>query len=163
MSADFFGMTTLAASGVTEADPTGAAALHRTKVLEMTQAAEDAVLAPSGAGAWSADIRAALATRIATLNGETALAERYAARIGDDSAAALADPANDGSAQNMSAAVAFMDKVAARTRDVKAEDIETLKAAGIDDADIVRLAELNAFLAYQIRLVAGLKLMRGAA
>ena len=36
-----------------------------------------------------------------------------------------------------------------------------LKAAGTTDADIVRLCELNAFLAYQLRLVAGLKLMTG--
>ena len=40
--------------------------------------------------------------------------------------------------------------------------LDALKSAGIADADIVRLAELNAFLAYQIRLIAGLKLMQGA-
>ena len=32
---------------------------------------------------------------------------------------------------------------------------------GVADADIVRLAELNAFLAYQIRVIAGLRLMKG--
>lgn len=151
-------MTTLVASGVTEGGPAGAAALHRAKVMEMTRAAEDAVLAPAQPGAWPAEIRAALAVRIARLNGDGDLARLYAARLGD-AAAPLADPANDGSAQDLAAVVAFMDKVAARTREVKAEDIEALQAAGIADADIVRLCELNAFLAYQIRLVAGLKLM----
>jgi uncharacterized protein YciW len=56
-----------------------------------------------------------------------------------------------------------MDKVAAHTREVEAGDIAGLQAAGVADADIVRLAELNAFLAYQVRLIAGLRLMRGAA
>jgi uncharacterized protein YciW len=34
-----------------------------------------------------------------------------------------------------------------------------LQSAGIADADIVRLSELIAFVSYQIRLVAGLRLM----
>ena len=38
-------------------------------------------------------------------------------------------------------------------------DIRTLQNAGITDADIVRLSELNAFLAYQVRLVATLSLL----
>jgi uncharacterized protein YciW len=34
-----------------------------------------------------------------------------------------------------------------------------LRTAGLDDADIVRLSELIAFVSYQIRVVAGLRLM----
>ena len=34
---------------------------------------------------------------------------------------------------------------------------ETLQQAGLTDADIVRLCELNAFLSYQCRLDAGLE------
>lgn len=162
MSGELFKTTALAASGVTETSSAGAAVLLREKAMGQTQAAEDAVLAPERPGAWSASVRAALAVRIARLNGNAELAEHYADRITDDTASPLADPANDGSKQGLAAAVAFMDKVAAHTREVRAEDIEALKSAGIDDADIVRLAELNAFLAYQIRLIAGLKLMRGA-
>ena len=54
-----------------------------------------------------------------------------------------------------------MDKVAAHTRDIAADDIAALQDAGVTDADIVRLCELNAFLAYQIRVVSGLQLMTG--
>lgn len=42
------------------------------------------------------------------------------------------------------------------------DDIQTLYEAGVSDADIVRLAELAAFLGYQARLVAGLRLMEVA-
>jgi uncharacterized protein YciW len=149
--------TALAAAGIAPDGPLADAIAARAKVLEMTQAAEDAVLAPRDTGGFSHDVRAALAARLARLNGDGALADRYAARISGD--ATLADPGESGTAQGLAPVVAFMDKVAARTREVAAEDIAALQAAGISDADIVRLAELNAFMAYQIRLVAGLRLM----
>ena len=44
-------------------------------------------------------------------------------------------------------------------KDAKEDDISALKSAGLDDADIVRLSELIAFVAYQIRVVIGLRLM----
>lgn len=137
-----------------------AAVEGRANIFEMTQAAEEAVLRPKDAGAWPHALRAALAARIAALNGETELAARYARDAGDF--AQLAEPAADGSAQDLAPVVAFMDKVAADTRHVAAADISDLQAAGVTDADIVRLAELNAFLAYQLRVIAGLRLMRGA-
>ena len=71
----------------------------------------------------------------------------------------MADPSTDGKAEGYGAVLALMDKVAARTRDVAASDIAKLQAAGVADADIVRLAELNAYLAYQMRVVAGLRLI----
>ena len=38
--------------------------------------------------------------------------------------------------------------------------ITALKSAGLDDAAVVALAQLVAFLSYQLRVVAGLKAMR---
>jgi uncharacterized protein YciW len=38
------------------------------------------------------------------------------------------------------------------------QDVETLKTAGVSEADIVRLSELAAFVNYQLRVVAGVKL-----
>lgn len=152
-----FDTTSLVAGGVLPDSAAGRAAHNRAKVLGLTQEAEDAVLAPQGEGAWSTEIRAAFAVRIARLNQEESLAALYAAKYGADNP--LADPADDGEAQNLGAVVAFMDKVATRARDVTAEDVAAVQAAGVSDADIVRLAELNAFMAYQVRLVAGLRLI----
>ncbi|KUF10900.1 hypothetical protein [Pseudoponticoccus marisrubri] len=151
--------TALRAAWLEPGTPTAAAVEGRATIFEMTQAAEEAVLRPQDAGPWSHALRAALAARIARLNDETALAERYAEGAGEY--AALADPAQDGTAHGLAAVTGFMDKVAAKTREVGAEDIAGLQAAGVADADIVRLAELNAFLAYQLRVVAGLRLMQG--
>ncbi|MFK7878955.1 hypothetical protein [Roseobacter sp.] len=131
----------------------------RSNIFEMTQAAEDAVLRPKDFGCWSRALRAGLAARIALLNNETELSEHFRKDAGEHTA--LADPAFVCPESGLKEVLCFMDKVAADTRDVTNADIKALQSAGITDADIVRLAELNAFLAYQIRLIAGLRLMNG--
>ena len=152
--------TTLAAAGIAGTGPAAEAVAVRENVFRMTAAAEAAVLRPQDPGRWPHDLRAALAARIATLSAAPDLARRYLAGAGDH--AALADPASDGTAAGLGPVIAFMDKVACATRDVVEADIATLREAGVVDADIVRLCELNAYLAYQIRLVAGLRLMKAA-
>lgn len=156
-----FETTSLRAAGVEVDDKIAEAICGRENIIEMTQAAEDAVLRPRDVGAFGHDLRAALAARVARLAQDDSLSAHYLADAGD--MAALADPAQTGTAQGLSAVVAFVDKVANQTRDIVAEDVSGLQAAGVEDADIVRLCELVAFLAYQTRLVAGLRLMGGAA
>lgn len=156
-----FDTTTVSGAGVAASGGVAEAVALRANIFGMTQAAEDAVLRPQDEGAWPHTLRAGLAARIATMNGDAALAARYLADAGDF--APLADPAEDGAGEGLAHVVAFMDKVAARTRDVEAGDIEALQAAGVADADIVRLAELNAFLSYQLRVMAGLRLMQAGA
>lgn len=158
---DIWRTTSLVEGGVTEGGAGSAAATLRASVLEKTDAAERAVLAPQDSGAWPADMRAALAARIARLNGQEQVAKRYEARQQGQGYASLADPASNGGERGLAEVLAFMDKVARSPKDVASDDIAALKAAGTTDADIVRLCELNAFLAYQLRLVAGLKLMTG--
>lgn len=142
-----FDMSTLAAAGVSANSATGRAAQTRANILEMTQAAEEAVLRPTEPGGVSHAMRATLAARIAEAAGDSTLAARYAGEKAD-----LPDHIS-----------AFADKVANQTRDIAAEDIAALQTAGVADADIVRLCELVAFVAYQLRVVAGLRLMQGAA
>lgn len=153
--------TTLRAAAVPEGGPATSALRLRANILAMTQTAEDAVLRPRDPGAWSHGLRAALAARIARANADTTLAAHFAA-MADAEHAPLTDPAQPAPGR-IAAAVAFADAVAMHPRDVAADDIAGLQAAGVSDADIVRLTELVAFLGYQIRLVAGLRLLTGAA
>lgn len=142
--------------------PGSAAALaveRRLDIFTMTQAAEDAVLSPADAGGLGHGLRHALAARIAAINGAPDLAARYAANLRDPGLAALAVPGGTSADARLQAMLAFTDSVASAPKDVVAGDVTALQAAGISDADIVRLAELNAFLAYQLRLIAGLRLM----
>lgn len=136
----------------------------RADVLEMTEATEAAVLRPKDPGGFSHAMRAALAIRISRLNEcqrlagvhEDALAQLQA----DETTVALADPAFDGGEDKKNRAVlAFTDRVATSPKDATAADVDRLRDAGVAEADIVRLAQLNAFLAFKIRVIEGLKLM----
>lgn len=153
--------TFAARAGVELGEALASALEQRAGVLERTASAEAAVLTPREPGAWSHALRAALAARIARHHELGDIAEPLVAAAGAG-CAALADPAEDGAAQGLAAAVAFTDRVSSAPREVTAADIAGLQAAGIADADIVRLAELNAFLAYHYRLIAGLRLLATA-
>ena len=99
-----------------------------------------------------------MAGRICNLNGDQITADQYSGNAG--TYADLIDPGNDGGNYDLEQLVNFIDKVATRPSDVTEEDIKTLQKAGVQDPDIVRLSELNSFMAYQIRLIAGLRLFK---
>lgn len=154
-----FETSTLVLSGISAESSVGEATSTRSNIFEMTQLAESAVLRPLDYGMFPHDVRAALACRIAARAGESRLAEYYAVSMGDkfnlaESIMIEGEPE--------STLIPFVDKAANDTKNIVAEDISKLQAVGVSDADIVRLCELIAFVAYQVRVVAGLRLMNGA-
>ena len=154
-----FENSTLGVSAVSAESSVGKAVSTRSNIFEMTQLAESAVLRPLEYGMFPHEVRAALAYRIAISAGETRLAEYYAASVGDkfnlsDSIMIESEPESN--------LIPFVDKAANDTKNIVAEDISKLQAVGVSDADIVRLCELIAFVAYQVRVAAGLRLMNGA-
>jgi uncharacterized protein YciW len=155
----------LAQAAISSGSPVLEPLLARADVIALTQATHDAALRPHHPGGLSHAERAALAMRIARLNRDEGLAAHYGRMMRQAGADAetekMADPLFDGGAvRRIAAIITYTDLVTVSPRNTKGADIESLKAAGIEDADIVRLSELNAFLAYQIRLVAGLRLMK---
>lgn len=139
-----------------------AAAQSRSAIFEMSQQAESAVIDPRDAGAFPSAWRRAVAARIATLNAQPDLAAHYIDGVTDPALRNLADPAEAGRDARERSVITFMDRVATQPRAVQAEEIEGLKAAGVAEADIVRLCELNAFMSYQCRVLAGLAALKGA-
>ena len=154
-----FETTVLCMSGLELKSVAGRAVDNRSNIFNMSDAAEEAVLRPKEYGAFEHGMRAALAARIAFLNHEDALAQKYLEDAGNFKK--MANPSYKGEKKDLTSILLFMDKVTKNTRNVEAEDIATLQNAHVSDADIVRLAELNSFMAYQIRLIAGLRLMKG--
>ena len=155
-------------AGIAPEGAVAAALSARADVVAMTRQAAAAALLPEEPGGLSHGERAALAVRVARLHEEAGLAQHYARLLAQAGAgratAALADPAFKGGGDaRLAALIAYTDLVSLAPKDTVAGDIAALKAAGIDDADIVRLAELTAFLAYQLRVVAGLRLMQATA
>jgi uncharacterized protein YciW len=62
----------------------------------------------------------------------------------------------------MAAMLRHVDLVTCSPKDATRADIVALQRAGVADADIVRLSQLIAFVNYQVRVVAGLRLMGAA-
>ncbi len=139
-----------------------AAARSRSAIFEMSRQAESAVIDPRDAGGFPSGWRRAVAARIATLNALPDLAAHYLAGVTDPALRGLADPTEAGRDARERGVISFMDRVATQPRAVQAEEIEGLKAAGVAEADIVRLCELNAFMSYQCRVLAGLAVLKGA-
>lgn len=139
---------------------------RRSEIFRLSQAAQDAVLTPTAAGGLSHAERAALACRMARINADDRLAGHYRATLEaagtTDVLAAVCDPgtgvdAIDGA--RLKAIVRHVDLLTRTPRQATRRNIEDLKAAGIEEADIVRLSELIAFVNYQARVIAGLRLL----
>lgn len=140
----------------------------RADVMALTQQTHDGALTPVEPGGLTHAERAALACRIAKINDDKDFEEHFEVLLEKASAsgdtARIADIWFDGGNDaRLKALIRHVDLVAHAPKDATRRDIELLQEAGLADADIVRLSELVAFVSYQIRVAAGLRLMRGLA
>lgn len=134
----------------------------RANIFAMTEAVHDAALMPADPGGLSHALRAAIAARLSRCYQDEALAAHYRALLDKAGSTPELAAIAEGSAAwqaDVAALTAYADKAGATPRDMTATDILALQTAGVADADIVRLAELIAFLAYQLRVVAALRLV----
>ncbi len=160
-------MTTLieTLAGVSPASKLGEALKQRAEILRLSEAAHDAVLLPRDPGGLSHALRAALAARMCRHVGNAALAahyDSYLAHSGDLDVSPLAHPGGNSGEPQFDAVARHADLLTIAPREATRQDIEALKAAGVGEPDIVRLAELAAFVNYQLRVVAGLNVLKGA-
>lgn len=153
--------TTLRAAGVAPGSRLAEIAEGRADIMALTQATQQAVLNPHEPGGITPAERAALAGRMARLHGDAQLVAHYETLIPQGSeAAAMADPSYDGGGDRRLAALTrHVDLVTQAPKNATRGDIDALRDAGIAEADIVRLSELIAFINYQIRVAAGLRLL----
>jgi uncharacterized protein YciW len=161
-------MTTLIEqlAGVDPDSPLGEALRTRAEVLRLSEAAHDAVLVPRDPGGLSHGLRAALAARMCRHLGNDALVkhyESYLAHSAELDLAALAEPDGISGDERQDAMARHADMLTRAPREATRNDIAVLKASGVSEADIVRLSELAAFMNYQLRVVAGLKLLKDVA
>ncbi len=134
------------------------ALLSRADILNLSEASHDAVIIPQSPGGLGHGLRAALAARMARQYDLPNLAEHYETLMCRSSEDGEPD---DGATQGRTnAIVAHADLLTLRPRDATRADIETLKSAGLTEPDIVRLAELSAFVSYQARVIKGLQALK---
>jgi CMD domain protein len=153
-----------AAAGIVPGSHLAEALAGRADLMALTQRSHDAALTPRDPGGLSHAERAALACRMTRLNREAHLTRHYESLMhaadADEDTARIADPAfKGGSDSRLRAMLWHTDLVTREPRNATGADIDALRAAGLADADIVRLSGLIAFVSYQLRLVFGLRLM----
>jgi uncharacterized protein YciW len=149
--------------GVPAASWLGHALNARTEILRLSEAAHDAVLLPREPGGLSHGLRAALAARMCRHVGDEALTahyDSYLAHSSDLDFAVLARPGGVCGDPLHDAMARHADLLTLSPRESTRQDIAALKAAGVSEADIVRLSELGAFVNYQLRVLAGLRLLK---
>ena len=144
------------AAGLAPGDPLHATRRFRQKVVEATQASHDALLLQPVDGLSPAD-RLRVAAHVCTLAGAASLEQHYADRLAD------APDRDEPSSPALPAMLAFAAKLTTDPRLGDRAAIDALKRAGLGDAAIVALAQLVAFLSYQLRVVAGLQALRASA
>ena len=156
---DIFETIVAKAAGISAGSPLAGVLSLRSNILELTENSHEASLRPNQPGGLTHSERAGLACRIAKRNNEAVLTRHYERMFGVGSQA-ISDTGFDGDGDTrLKAIIRHTDLVTLNPKEATADDISALRSAGLDDADIVRLSELIAFLSYQIRVVAGLRLM----
>jgi uncharacterized protein YciW len=156
------------AAGLDAAPAIRALRAQRDKVLAGTQGAHDLLLSPDLPGQLSQAERLLVAAYAARLAEAPVLFANYRDRLKAIDAA-LAELAGHADAHlhpgpaRQQALLQFTHTLVTHPVEGDAEALATLQAAGLETPDIVTLAQLIAFLTYQLRVVAGLRAMVQAA
>jgi uncharacterized protein YciW len=153
------------AAGISPGDALFRARRARPEFVEGAELCRRSVLLPANDQGLATALRAALARRIAALNADAALVAEYGAMLASLAATeqmlALAQGATELD-EPLAAIARHADLVTLTPSRAAAGDIARLAGAGLNNPQIVALSELIAFVNFQARVAAGLRLMRPA-
>lgn len=136
---------------------------RRPEIVALSQRSEDAAIRPEREGSFGYGLRAALACRIARLLKDDELSAHYRAMLGSSGRAvhSVADGATAGEDDPpLTAILRHVDFVTLAPEKATRDDIDALHAAGFSNADIVTLSGIIAFVNYQARVIAGLRMLK---
>jgi len=139
-------------AGIAADSPLGAMRRQRADIFRHTQGSHDVLLTPADPDGVSLAERAAIALRMAEHDHDAALSAHYA-KLLEQAGGMPHGPRWD-------ALLRHTDLLAAAPGDATAEDLRKLEAVGLSARDIVAVSQLIAFVSYQVRLLAGLRLLQ---
>lgn len=153
-----------AVAGLAPESPLASLRRQRPEYVQHSQGSYDVLLAPADPAGLSLVERAAAALRVAIAHEDAALAAHYRARlqeVGGAEVLPLVDSlAEEVPASRLSAILHHANLVARAPGQARPAHIAELRAAGLAPRDIVALSQLVAFVAYQARVLAGLRLLQ---
>jgi CMD domain protein len=158
-------MDTLA--GLPPGSPLAELRRQRPDVVTHLQGSDDVIFSPADDGGLTRAERAAAALRIAMLLRDTALSEHYRSRLAaldpDGTLARTVEGSAHITEPRWDAILAHVDLVTRGPGSAERKDIENLLAAGLSSHAIVSLSQLIAYVNFQSRVLAGLRMLKGAA
>lgn len=123
------------------------------------------VLAPQDDQGLAVDLRLALALRIATQNNDPALQQDYQSQLAKHQPSEALQALGKGDvtlAEPLATLARHTDMVTQYPATATEQNIRLLEQAGYSNGQIVALSELIAFVNFQTRVVAGLRLLRSS-
>jgi len=129
---------------------------QRPDVVRHLQGSDDAIFAPAHHGSFTRPEREAAALRVATLLRDSALEEHYQRRL-----VALGET-NPLTGARGEAILAHIDCVTMTPDSARQADLDRLSAVGLTPHAIVSLSQLIAYVNFQSRVLAGLRMLRDA-
>jgi CMD domain protein len=156
-----------ALAGLDPGSPLAVLRRQRPDQVRYTQGSHDVLIEPAEPRGVDLVERAAVALRVARLSGDTGLQAHYHARLhaleGGSVVAAAVDGGRVGGAgwsPRLAAILHYVDLATTAPRTGTKADLDALKAVGLDAQAIVTIAQIVSFVSYQMRLLAGLRLLR---
>ncbi|MGK6316614.1 hypothetical protein [Neorhizobium sp. DT-125] len=152
-------------AGLSPDDAIFKARRSRPEFVQGTELCRLSVLQPASDQGLSVGLRAALARRMAALNADQVLVADYDAQLAD------LDPADDLLAlaqgklnldEPLATIARHADLITLTPSKAEATHIALLAQVGLTNPQIVALSELIAFVNFQTRVAAGLRLLRSA-
>ncbi len=150
--------------GIDPASPLGALRRQRPDILRHSQGAYRELVIPDDPGGITLAERAALALRVALIERHDALAAHFRTLLAargtpEERRAAETFPAPDDSGR-LATLLRYADLVAQHPERTSQAEIDCLSVLGLTPQDIVAVTQLVAFVPYQTRLLAGLRLLQ---
>jgi CMD domain protein len=150
-----------AIAGIAAGSPIDRLRRRRGDVFHHTQGSHDALLYPRDEGGVRRAERAAIALRVALTAKDERLATHYRALLNEAGARSSSPPVQpDTGDKRLAALLHHSDLLAHAPGNATAEDLRKLEALGFSSRDIVVVAQLVAFVSFQARLLAGLRILR---
>jgi uncharacterized protein YciW len=139
-------------AGISEDSPLGQLRRQRADIFRHTQGSHDVLVTPADPGGVSLAERAAIALIVAEYDDDTVLAAHYRALV--EKAGGIPQ------GERWDALLVHTDLLAGSPGAATSAHLRKLEAVGLSARDIVAVSQLIAFVSYQVRLMAGLRLLK---
>ena len=156
-------------AGIDPASPLGTLRSHRAETYQFAQGSYLALLEPADAAGVPRLERESIGLRVATLERSQVLIDFHTERLTalgapESLIAAIVDfPDGFEGDDRLRAILKHVDLLTCSSRNGSPGAIANLKAAGLTNQDIVTVSQLIAYLSYEIRIIATLNALQGAA